>query len=44
MVPWQKLFKSISLHIQKSNCEKCVYELKDHIGEKSLNLDLLQKI
>jgi hypothetical protein len=43
MVPRQKLFKNISLHIQEPNSEKCVYELKDHIGETSLNSDLLPK-
>jgi len=43
MVPGQKLFKNISFHIQELNCEKGVYELKDHIGETSLNSDLLPK-
>jgi hypothetical protein len=44
MVPKHKLFKNIPLHVQKLNCEEDVYELKDHVGEKALNLNLLPEL
>jgi len=40
MVPRFKLFHSIPLHVQKLNCEKNVYKLRDHVGEKALNSNL----
>jgi hypothetical protein len=44
MVPKHKLFKSIPLHVQKLNCGVSVYELEDHVGEKTLNLQLPPKL
>ncbi len=32
------------MHVQELNYEKNVYELKDHVGEKALNLNLLPKL
>jgi hypothetical protein len=44
MVPKRKLLKSIPLHVPKLNCGVSVYELKNHVGEKTLNLQVgLQK-
>jgi hypothetical protein len=43
MVPKHELFESIPLHVQKLNCED-VYELKDHVGEEELSLNLLPKL
>jgi hypothetical protein len=34
MVPKHELLENIPLHVQELNCEKNVYELKDHIGER----------
>jgi hypothetical protein len=36
-----KLFESIPLHAPKLNCGKDIYELKDHVGEEALSLNLL---
>jgi hypothetical protein len=44
MVPKHELLESIPLHIQELNCEKGVYELEDHVGEKALGLNLLPKL
>ncbi len=39
MVPKCRLLENIPLHVQ----EVGIYELKDHVEEKALNLDLLLK-
>jgi len=44
MVPKHKLFENIPLHVQKLNCKECIYELKDHVGEEALSLNLLLKL
>jgi hypothetical protein len=44
MVLGQRLFKSIPLHNYELNYEKCIYELEDHVGEKTLSLNLLPKL
>jgi hypothetical protein len=44
MVPKRKLFESILLHVQKLNCEVSIYELENHVGEKTLNLHLPPKL
>ncbi len=44
MVPKHELFESIPLHVQKLNCEKCTYELKDHVGEEALSSNLPPKL
>jgi hypothetical protein len=44
MVPKPILFKNILLHIQGLNCEKCVYELEDHVGQEAFNLNWLLKL
>jgi hypothetical protein len=43
MVPKCMLFKKILLHVQGLNCEKNVYELKDHVRQEALNSNLLLK-
>ncbi len=43
-MPKCKLPKSIILHVRKLNCKVCVHELKSHVGEKALNLNLPSKI
>ncbi len=40
MVPKRKLFESIPLHVWKLNNGVNVYELKNHVGEKTLSLQL----
>jgi hypothetical protein len=40
MVPKCKLLENIPLRIQELNYEKNVYELKDHVGEKTLSWNL----
>jgi hypothetical protein len=44
MVPKCTLLESIPLHVQKLNCGVNVYELEDHVGEKTLNLLLPPKL
>jgi hypothetical protein len=44
MVPKHELLENIPLHVQELNCKKGVYELKDHIGEKALGLNLPPKL
>ncbi len=44
MVPKHELFKNIPLHVQKVNYEEDIYELKDHVGEEALSLNLLPKL
>jgi hypothetical protein len=44
MVLKHKVFKSIHFHVQILNYEVSVYELKNHVEEKILNLQVgLQK-
>jgi hypothetical protein len=35
-----KLLENIPLHVLELNCKKDIYELKDHVGEKALSLNL----
>jgi hypothetical protein len=44
MVPKHDLFRNISLHIQKLNYEKNIYELEKHVRKEALNLNLLPKL
>jgi hypothetical protein len=44
MVPKCMLLKKILLHVQGLNCEKNVYELKDHVRQEALNSNLLLKL
>jgi len=43
MMPKCELLNNTSLHVQKLNYRKGIYELDDHVGEKTLSLDLLLK-
>jgi hypothetical protein len=43
-VPKFKMHKNIPLHIQELKCEKCIYELEDHVGEKTLGSNLPPKL
>jgi hypothetical protein len=43
MVPKHELLKSIPLHIQEQNYGKDVYELEDHVGEKTFSSNLSPK-
>ncbi len=43
-MPKCELLESISLHVQKLNCQEGVYELEDHVGEMALSLNLLPKL
>ncbi len=40
MVPKCELLENIPLHIRELNYEKNVYELKNHVGEEALSLNL----
>jgi hypothetical protein len=40
MVPKCELFKNIPLHVQGPNYWEGVYELKDYVGEETLNSNL----
>ncbi len=42
-MPNHELFKNIPLHIQGLICEKKVFKMEDHFGEKALNLNLAPK-
>jgi hypothetical protein len=44
MVLGRELFKNIPLHIYELICEKCIYELEDHVGEEALSLNLSPKL
>jgi len=44
MVPKCKLFVNVPLRIWELNYEKKVYELKDHVREEALNLNLPPKL
>jgi hypothetical protein len=44
MVQEHKLFENIPLHVQRLNYGEGVYELEDHVGEKTLNSYLLLKL
>jgi hypothetical protein len=44
MVPENVLLENILLHVQGLNYEKCVHELKDHVGHEALSLNLLLKL
>jgi len=44
MVLEHELLENIPLHAQELNCGESVYELKDHVGEKALILNLPLKL
>jgi hypothetical protein len=44
MVPKHELLESILLHIQEQNYGEDVYELKDHVGEKTFSSNLSPKL
>jgi len=44
MVPKHELLKNIPVHIQKLNYGKNIYELKEHVREEALSLNLSPKL